>query len=66
MHFLLLFIKMPVKIVEKLEAYRVFFSKRVAICDKRIYWVKWSNVLASKQVGGLGIGSLLAINKSLF
>lgn len=57
---------MPVKIVEKLEAYRVFFSKRVVICDKRIYWVKWSNVLASEQVGGLGIGSLLAINKSLF
>ncbi|GJV45198.1 polygalacturonase-like protein [Tanacetum coccineum] len=40
-----------------------------AICDsgdnKKMYWIKWENILASHDKGGLGIGSLKAFNLAL-
>ncbi|GJS20918.1 hypothetical protein Tco_0449550 [Tanacetum coccineum] len=34
--------------------------------SKKLAWVKWSNILASLDKGGLGVGSLKAFNMSLF
>nr|GEW31295.1 zinc finger, CCHC-type [Tanacetum cinerariifolium] len=33
--------------------------------DKKITWVKWKSCLASKAMGGLGIGSIFALNAAL-
>ena len=33
--------------------------------EKKITWVKWKKCLASKKDGGLGIGSLFALNRAL-
>ncbi|GKA62941.1 RNA-directed DNA polymerase, eukaryota, reverse transcriptase zinc-binding domain protein [Tanacetum coccineum] len=33
--------------------------------SKRTSWVKWKNVLASKEKGGLGVSSLYALNRGL-
>nr|GEV22250.1 RNA-directed DNA polymerase, eukaryota, reverse transcriptase zinc-binding domain protein [Tanacetum cinerariifolium] len=33
--------------------------------DKKITWVKWNSCLASKAMGGLGIGSIFALNVAL-
>ncbi|GJR98227.1 RNA-directed DNA polymerase, eukaryota, reverse transcriptase zinc-binding domain protein [Tanacetum coccineum] len=33
--------------------------------DKKITWVKWNSCLASKAMGGLGIGSTFALNVAL-
>nr|GEW86079.1 RNA-directed DNA polymerase, eukaryota, reverse transcriptase zinc-binding domain protein [Tanacetum cinerariifolium] len=33
--------------------------------DRKITWVKWSKVLASKKYGGLGVSSFYALNQAL-
>ncbi|GJZ33488.1 RNA-directed DNA polymerase, eukaryota [Tanacetum coccineum] len=33
--------------------------------DRKIAWVKWSKVLASKKFGGLGVSSFFALNRAL-
>ncbi|GKG29157.1 hypothetical protein Tco_0416522, partial [Tanacetum coccineum] len=33
--------------------------------NKKITWVKWETCLASKAMGGLGIGSIFALNAAL-
>ncbi|GJU21171.1 RNA-directed DNA polymerase, eukaryota [Tanacetum coccineum] len=33
--------------------------------DKKISWVKWTKVLASKKYGGLGVSSFYALNRAL-
>nr|GEU82955.1 RNA-directed DNA polymerase, eukaryota, reverse transcriptase zinc-binding domain protein [Tanacetum cinerariifolium] len=33
--------------------------------DRKIAWVKWSKVLASKKYGGLGVSSFYALNRAL-
>nr|GEY81571.1 RNA-directed DNA polymerase, eukaryota, reverse transcriptase zinc-binding domain protein [Tanacetum cinerariifolium] len=41
---------------------------RIANChesSKKLSWVKWSNILASFDNGGLGVGSLSAFNRAL-
>ncbi|KAK9065703.1 hypothetical protein SSX86_015104 [Deinandra increscens subsp. villosa] len=55
----------PVKIVKTLESYRSRFFWGFKENDKKIPWIKWNQVLASKESGGLGIESLLAMNKAL-
>ncbi|GKG39923.1 hypothetical protein Tco_0466700, partial [Tanacetum coccineum] len=32
---------------------------------RKLDWIKWSNILASLDKGGLGVGSLKAFNNSL-
>nr|GFA21529.1 RNA-directed DNA polymerase, eukaryota, reverse transcriptase zinc-binding domain protein [Tanacetum cinerariifolium] len=42
------------------------FISLKTLCDsKKLAWVKWSNILASPDKGGLGVGSLKAFNISL-
>ncbi|GJV60076.1 reverse transcriptase domain-containing protein [Tanacetum coccineum] len=33
--------------------------------DRKIAWIKWTKVLASKKFGGLGVSSLFALNRAL-
>ncbi|GJT95771.1 RNA-directed DNA polymerase, eukaryota [Tanacetum coccineum] len=39
--------------------------KKVQEGDRKIAWVKWSKVLASKKFGGLGVSSFFALNRAL-
>ncbi|GJY06972.1 hypothetical protein Tco_0374026 [Tanacetum coccineum] len=57
--------KVPVKVLQKMESFRCHFFNGVDPNGKRPIWVKWNNVLASKQKGGLGVSSLYALNKAL-
>ncbi|GJZ44000.1 RNA-directed DNA polymerase, eukaryota [Tanacetum coccineum] len=41
------------------------FFKGHELGSNKASWVKWSNVLASKEKGGLGVSSLYALNRGL-
>ncbi|GJU21172.1 RNA-directed DNA polymerase, eukaryota, reverse transcriptase zinc-binding domain protein [Tanacetum coccineum] len=45
--------------------YPVSFFNGIELNSKKSVWVKWSNVLSSKEKGGLGISSLYALNRAL-
>ena len=57
--------KMPELVNRKLESIRAQFFWGGDHDDKKIYWVQWKKVLNSKEKGGLGIGSLKALNLAL-
>ncbi|GKC65968.1 RNA-directed DNA polymerase, eukaryota [Tanacetum coccineum] len=48
-----------------MEAIRRDFFNGVQHGEKKITWVKWSKVLASKKYGGLGVSSFYALNRAL-
>ncbi|XP_071740781.1 uncharacterized protein [Rutidosis leptorrhynchoides] len=48
----------------KLESHRAKFFWGQSVGNKKIHWVKWEQVLASFDKGGLDIGSLRAFNCS--
>ncbi|GKB40445.1 RNA-directed DNA polymerase, eukaryota [Tanacetum coccineum] len=49
----------------RLESIRSHFFNGHDLNSKKISWVKWKNVLASKEKGGLGVSSLYALNRGL-
>ncbi|GJU60806.1 hypothetical protein Tco_1238572 [Tanacetum coccineum] len=49
-------------VVKSLESLRASFFWGSSEDSKKLAWVKWSNILASLDKGGLGIGSLKAFN----
>nr|GEY85933.1 RNA-directed DNA polymerase, eukaryota, reverse transcriptase zinc-binding domain protein [Tanacetum cinerariifolium] len=57
--------KVPEMVVKSLESLRVAFFWGGHEDTKKIAWVKWSNILASLDKGGLGVGNLKAFNKDL-
>nr|GEZ21848.1 RNA-directed DNA polymerase, eukaryota, reverse transcriptase zinc-binding domain protein [Tanacetum cinerariifolium] len=57
--------KMPTFVLKKLESMHNKFFIRGDLDDKKATWVKWNVCLASKATGGLGIGSIYALNMSL-
>ncbi|GJW55485.1 RNA-directed DNA polymerase, eukaryota, reverse transcriptase zinc-binding domain protein [Tanacetum coccineum] len=57
---------MPKQINKRLESLRENFFWGCTDEIKKIPWIFWNSVLASKLKGGLGIGSLEALNFSLF
>ncbi|PWA68674.1 reverse transcriptase domain, Reverse transcriptase zinc-binding domain protein [Artemisia annua] len=58
--------KMPETFNRRIEASRAqFFWGRDGTNKKKISWVQWKKVLNSKEKGGLGIGSLKALNLAL-
>nr|GEX40764.1 RNA-directed DNA polymerase, eukaryota [Tanacetum cinerariifolium] len=57
--------KVPMKVLHRMESIRCHFFNGAEIDDKKPIWVKWKNVLASKQIGGLGVSSLYALNIAL-
>ncbi|GJT34824.1 putative RNA-directed DNA polymerase, eukaryota, reverse transcriptase zinc-binding domain protein [Tanacetum coccineum] len=58
--------KAPVAVLKALESARAsFFWGGGSTDSKKLSWVKWSNVLASLDKGGLAIGSLNSFNLAL-
>ncbi|GJS91827.1 RNA-directed DNA polymerase, eukaryota, reverse transcriptase zinc-binding domain protein [Tanacetum coccineum] len=59
--------KVPMSVLHMLEDYfALFFSgPAMKLNSKKTSWVKWKNVLASKEKGGLGVSSLYALNRGL-
>ncbi|GJV49970.1 putative RNA-directed DNA polymerase, eukaryota, reverse transcriptase zinc-binding domain protein [Tanacetum coccineum] len=56
---------MPASIRNKLESMRKNVFLGGDFEEKKMSWVKWKKCLASKQEGGLGIGSILGLNTGL-
>nr|XP_043611839.1 uncharacterized mitochondrial protein AtMg00310-like [Erigeron canadensis] len=56
---------MPKTVRNKLEALRSSFFWGGSTNKRKIHWVKWDSFLASKESGGIGIGSLEAMNFAL-
>ncbi|GKA91038.1 hypothetical protein Tco_0812908 [Tanacetum coccineum] len=56
---------MPVSIQKELESMRNKFFISGDEEEKKITWVKWKKCLASKKLGGLGVGSIFALNIGL-
>ena len=57
--------KIPVSVCHALEMIRARFFWGGDIDERKISWVKWDLALNDKDKGGLGIGSLAALNKAL-
>ncbi|GJX91343.1 RNA-directed DNA polymerase, eukaryota, reverse transcriptase zinc-binding domain protein [Tanacetum coccineum] len=54
--------KAPETVIKELERLRASFFWSANEDKKKLAWVKWSNVLASFNKGGLGVGSLKSFN----
>ncbi|GJY20567.1 hypothetical protein Tco_0393133 [Tanacetum coccineum] len=55
----------PKGVLKVMESIRSNFFKGVEFGDKKVSWVAWDKVLASKKKGGLGVSSFLALNRAL-
>nr|KAJ0209709.1 hypothetical protein LSAT_V11C400167150 [Lactuca sativa] len=55
----------PVKVIKSLERIRMRFFWGGSTDSKKIAWIAWEKILAAKERGGLGIGSLKAQNYAL-
>ncbi|GKB95456.1 RNA-directed DNA polymerase, eukaryota [Tanacetum coccineum] len=49
----------------KCEESRSNFFKGASMLEKKISWIAWDKVLASKKKGGLGVSSYFALNRAL-
>ncbi|GKD58722.1 hypothetical protein Tco_1296231 [Tanacetum coccineum] len=58
-------LKVPKFVLNYMESLRQNFFNGVQEGDRKIAWVKWSKVLASKKFGGLGVSSFFALNRAL-
>ncbi|GJU06616.1 RNA-directed DNA polymerase, eukaryota, reverse transcriptase zinc-binding domain protein [Tanacetum coccineum] len=56
---------MPVTIQNKLEMMRNNFFIGGDESEKKMTWVSWKKCLVSKKLGGLGVGSIFALNIGL-
>ncbi|GKE54582.1 RNA-directed DNA polymerase, eukaryota, partial [Tanacetum coccineum] len=57
--------KVPSQVLKCLEDTRRQFFNGADPKEKKMSWVKWSRVLASKDKGGLGVSSFFALNRAL-
>ncbi|GJT03878.1 RNA-directed DNA polymerase, eukaryota [Tanacetum coccineum] len=57
--------KVPMKVLHNMEAIRARFYNGMDINSRKSSWVRWKNVMASKESGGLGVSSLFALNRAL-
>ncbi|GJT67966.1 RNA-directed DNA polymerase, eukaryota [Tanacetum coccineum] len=52
-------------VLKSMESIRRNFFNGIRDGEKKIAWVSWSKVLASKSNGGLGVSSFYALNRGL-
>ncbi|GKB50839.1 RNA-directed DNA polymerase, eukaryota, partial [Tanacetum coccineum] len=52
----------PIQVINKLESIRSHFFNGVDHNVRKMSFVNWKNVLASKEKGGLGVSSFFALN----
>ncbi|GKA12700.1 RNA-directed DNA polymerase, eukaryota, reverse transcriptase zinc-binding domain protein [Tanacetum coccineum] len=57
--------KVPMKVLHRMESIRCHFFNGIELNSKKSIWVKWSNVLSSKEKGGLDVSSLYVLNRAL-
>ncbi|GJW89447.1 RNA-directed DNA polymerase, eukaryota [Tanacetum coccineum] len=57
--------KVPKTVLNMMEGMRRNFFNGMQDGERKIAWVKWSKVLASKKHGGLGVSSFFALNRAL-
>lgn len=57
--------KVPMKVLQSMESIRARFFNGMEINSRKSSWVRWRNVMASKDTGGLGVSSLFALNRAL-
>ncbi|GJU19060.1 RNA-directed DNA polymerase, eukaryota [Tanacetum coccineum] len=57
--------KVPKSVLHSMESLRRNFFNGIQEGDKKIAWVKWPMVLASKKHGGLRVSSFYALNRGL-
>ncbi|GKB41527.1 hypothetical protein Tco_0886469 [Tanacetum coccineum] len=57
--------KVPKMVLQKLETIRCRFFHRIENNKRKPIWVTWSEVLASKEKGGLGVSNFFALNRAL-
>ncbi|GJZ83181.1 hypothetical protein Tco_0648354, partial [Tanacetum coccineum] len=57
--------KVPLGVLNNMEAIRRNFLNGVDKNDRKIYWIAWKKVLAGKKNGGLGVSSYFAYNRAL-
>nr|GEZ09092.1 RNA-directed DNA polymerase, eukaryota [Tanacetum cinerariifolium] len=57
--------KVPKGVLKEMEAIRCNFFNGVDPAERKITWVSWDKVLASKQNDGLRVLSFLALNRAL-
>ncbi|GJY06690.1 retrovirus-related pol polyprotein from transposon TNT 1-94 [Tanacetum coccineum] len=57
--------KVPQGVLKHLEAHRSSFLRGVVPGDRKASWFSWDRVVASKEVGGLGMSSFFAMNRAL-
>ncbi|GJQ94912.1 RNA-directed DNA polymerase, eukaryota [Tanacetum coccineum] len=57
--------KVPKKVLNTLESIRRNFFNRIEGKDRKMSWISWNKVLASKKYGGLGVSSFFAFNRAL-
>ncbi|GJU97659.1 RNA-directed DNA polymerase, eukaryota, reverse transcriptase zinc-binding domain protein [Tanacetum coccineum] len=57
--------RVPIQVLRKMESIRGRFFNGSSQNGMKHSWVKWKNVMSSIQNGGLGVSSLLALNRAL-
>ncbi|GKE69644.1 hypothetical protein Tco_1527716 [Tanacetum coccineum] len=57
--------KAPKGVLKEMESIRNNFFIGADPSDKKITWIAWDKVLASKIKGGLGVSSFFALNRAL-
>ncbi|GKD68062.1 RNA-directed DNA polymerase, eukaryota, partial [Tanacetum coccineum] len=57
--------KVPKGILKEMETIRSNFFKGADPSERKISWVSWEKVLASKKNGGLGVSSFHSLNRAL-
>nr|GEW15967.1 pentatricopeptide repeat-containing protein [Tanacetum cinerariifolium]GEX21071.1 pentatricopeptide repeat-containing protein [Tanacetum cinerariifolium] len=55
----------PIQVLKKLESIRNHFFNGVDSNVRKMMLIKWDNVLAYKEKGGLGVSSFYALNRAL-
>ncbi|GKA81518.1 RNA-directed DNA polymerase, eukaryota [Tanacetum coccineum] len=57
--------KVPKGVLHDMESIRSKFFNGADLSERKITWVAWDRVLASKKNGGLGVSSFHALNRAL-
>nr|GFA82225.1 RNA-directed DNA polymerase, eukaryota, reverse transcriptase zinc-binding domain protein [Tanacetum cinerariifolium] len=57
--------KVPKGVLKEMEVIRCNFFNGADPAERKITWVSWNKVLASKKNGGLGVSSFHALNRAL-
>lgn len=52
-------------VLRSLESSRARFFWGADLDERRIHWVNWNKVMASKEVGRLGVGNLFVFNRAM-